>query len=209
MDQNAGRVMSQENALTDSSRPQKTISSGRLTAIDQCVSLSPLRGERVGVRGVSAACVAPSVALSPQGGRGNRCCLPHTWIARPYASSTLSCIISTERRMREDRVHQVFLGGLELHGDDETLDQLRHLRADQVRAQELPGLGIEDGLDQALVLAERDRLAVADEREAADLDLAALLLGRLLGQADAGDLRMAIGAAGDAQLVERMRHAGP
>ena len=39
IDQNAGRVMSQENALTDNSRPQKTISSG-LTA-STMVSLSP------------------------------------------------------------------------------------------------------------------------------------------------------------------------
>jgi hypothetical protein len=33
-------------------------------------------------------------------------------------------------------------------------------------------LGVEDGLDQAIGFAQRDRLAVADEGEAADLDLA-------------------------------------
>ncbi len=70
-----------------------------------------------------------------------------------------------QRRMREDRVHQLFLGGLELHGNDEALNQLGHLGADHVRAQQLPGLGIEDGLHQPLVLAQRDGLAVADERE--------------------------------------------
>jgi hypothetical protein len=47
---------------------------------------------------------------------------------------------------------------------------------------------IEHGLDEAFRLAERDRLAVADEGELADLDLAALLLGARLGEADAGDL---------------------
>src|SRR5262249_34585315 len=70
---------------------------------------------------------------------------------------------------------------------------------------QLAGLGVEDGLDEPLVLAERDRLAVADEREAADFDIAALLLGRGLGQADAGDLRLAVGAAGYHALVQRVR----
>jgi hypothetical protein len=52
--------------------------------------------------------------------------------------------------MREDRVHQLFLGRLQVHGDDEALDQFGHFRADHVRAQQLAGLGVEDGLDQAL-----------------------------------------------------------
>ena len=59
-------------------------------------------------------------------------------------------------------------------GDDEALDQLGDFRADHVGAEQLAGLGVEHGLDHALGLAERDRLAVADEREAADLDLVAL-----------------------------------
>jgi hypothetical protein len=62
--------------------------------------------------------------------------------------------------------------------DDVALDQLGHLGADHVGAEQLAGLGVEHGLDHALGLAERDRLAVADEREAADLDLVALFLGR-------------------------------
>ena len=41
--------------------------------------------------------------------------------------------------------------------------------------------------------------------KAADLDGEAGVLGLLLGQADAGDLRRAIGAAGDLELVERVR----
>ncbi len=59
--------------------------------------------------------------------------------------------------------------------DDKALDQLGHFRADHMGAQQLAGLGVEHGLDQALWLAQRDRLAVADEGEAADLDLAARL----------------------------------
>ena len=59
------------------------------------------------------------------------------------------------------------------------------------------GLGVEDGLDHTLALAERDRLAVADEGEAADLDLPARLLRLRLRHADRGDLGLAIGAARD------------
>ena len=55
------------------------------------------------------------------------------------------------------------------------LDQLGDLGADHVRAQQLAGLGVEHRLDHALGLAQRDRLAVADEREVADLDLVARL----------------------------------
>ena len=54
--------------------------------------------------------------------------------------------------------------------DDVALDQLGHFGADHVRAEQLAGLGVEHRLHQALGLAQRDRLAVADERESADLD---------------------------------------
>ena len=107
--------------------------------------------------------------------------------------------------MREDGVHQFFLGGLEVHRDDEALDQLGDFRADQMGAQQLAGLGVEDRLRKPRILAERDRLAVGDEVEATDLDLVAGGLCLRLGQADAGDLRVAIGAARDHQLVHGMR----
>src|SRR6185437_2800394 len=64
---------------------------------------------------------------------------------------------------------------------------------------------VEHDLDQSLVLAERNRLAVADKREAADPDLAAALLGPRLGETDGGDLRIAIGAAGNEVLVGGVR----
>src|SRR5262249_8653403 len=99
-----------------------------------------------------------------------------------------------ERRVREDAVDQVFLGRLQVHGDDETRDQLGALGADHVAAKELPGLLVEDGLDQAFGLAERDRLAVADERELADADVVARLFCFLLGETNRGNLRAAIGA---------------
>src|SRR6185295_12860994 len=75
---------------------------------------------------------------------------------------------------------------------------------DHMRAEELAAVGIEDGLHQALVFAERDGLAVADKGKAADFDGAALLLGSLFGQPHAGDLRLAVGAAGNLRLVEGM-----
>src|SRR5262245_24824827 len=40
-----------------------------------------------------------------------------------------------QRRVREDRVHEVFLGGLELHGNGKALDQLGHFCADHVCAE--------------------------------------------------------------------------
>jgi hypothetical protein len=104
--------------------------------------------------------------------------------------------------MREDRVHQIFLGCLQVHGNDIALDQLRHFRADHVRAKQLAGFLIEDRLDQPVGLTQRDCLAVANEGEAADLDLVPSFLGFGFGQTDRRDLRIAIGAAGDLFLVQ-------
>ncbi len=39
--------------------------------------------------------------------------------------------------MREDAVHQFFFGRLQVHGDDEALDQFGDLGAAQMRAQKL------------------------------------------------------------------------
>ncbi len=64
--------------------------------------------------------------------------------------------------------------------------------------------GIEDRLDEAFRLTERNGLAVADEGEAADLQRVAGLLGLALGKAHGGDLRQAIGAARNRQFVERV-----
>src|SRR5688572_15863470 len=72
-------------------------------------------------------------------------------------------------------------------------------------AEKLTGLLVEDHLGEALILAERHCLAVADKWEAADPDLKLLLLRRLLGEAHRGDLRRAIGAAWNQALVHRVR----
>ena len=61
--------------------------------------------------------------------------------------------------------------------DRVALDQLGDLGADHVRAEQLAGLRVEHRLHEAFGLAERDRLAVADEGELADLHLVAGFLG--------------------------------
>ena len=77
--------------------------------------------------------------------------------------------------MREDGVDQLFLGGLEPHGNDEALNQFRDLRAYHVGPKQFTGLGIEDRLDETLILTQRNGLAIGQEREAADLNLSTLL----------------------------------
>ena len=58
-------------------------------------------------------------------------------------------------RVRVHGVEDLFLGGLELLGHHQLGDQLGGLRADQVGAQELAVLGVEDELDEALGLVRR------------------------------------------------------
>src|SRR5438105_9856902 len=114
-----------------------------------------------------------------------------------------------QSRVRKDRMDQLGLGRLQGFGDRVALDQLCHLGADHMRAQELTGFAVEDRLDHSLGLAERYRLAVSDEREMADLDLVAGIARSLFGQSDAGDLRPAIGASRDVADVERVHVVDP
>src|SRR6266851_3766950 len=74
-----------------------------------------------------------------------------------------------------------------------------------MRPEQLAGLLVEDHLDQALVLTQCDRLAVADKRKTPDADFTAALLCRRLGEADRGYLRIAIGAARNEVLVHGVR----
>ena len=103
--------------------------------------------------------------------------------------------------MRKDRRHQFGLGAFERARDRIALNQFRDFGTNHMRADQLAGPGIEHRLHQALGFAERDGLAVALEREAADLDLVPLGLGRSLRQTDRGDLRLAISAA---RYIERI-----
>src|SRR6266566_10078634 len=107
--------------------------------------------------------------------------------------------------MRKDGVHQLLFGGFEIHRDHVTLDQLGHFGPYHVRAEEGPAVFVKDHLDQALVLAERDRLPVAHERKAADSNVELLILRSLLGETDRSNLRRAIGASWDEPFIHRMR----
>ena len=100
-----------------------------------------------------------------------------------------------QRRVREDRVDEVRLGSSSRLADRIALDQFGDLGADHVRAEQLAGLRVEHGLYEAFRLAERDRLAVADEGELADLDLVALSLAAASVSPTDATCGLAIGAA--------------
>src|SRR5829696_5252898 len=94
-----------------------------------------------------------------------------------------------QRRVREDAMDEFLLGGLQVHGDHVALDELRHLGANHMGPEQLSRRLVEHRLNEAVGLTERDRLAVAEKGEAADLYVVALLLRSRLGEADARDLR--------------------
>jgi len=141
-------------------------------------------GERVGVRG----CVHSyrtrgtpphppslrSVDLSPRAGRGEdrASFAPPSHIQHPPIRIQHGFLHHLrQRRMREHGVHQLFFGGLQIHRHHVALDQLGDFGADHVGAQQLAGSLVEDHFDQPLVLTERNGLAVADERKAADANV--------------------------------------
>ena len=76
-----------------------------------------------------------------------------------------------------------------------------------MRPQKLACFGIENSFDHPFRLAQSNRLAIADEREAPNAHLMACLLGLCFGISDAGHLRRAIGATGNAFGLDRMRRA--
>src|SRR3546814_18979801 len=77
-----------------------------------------------------------------------------------------------ERRMREDRIEQIFSSRFELLGYHETLDQLGDFRPDKMCTKAFPTLLVPDRLREAIGAAKRDPLAIADDREVGGADLA-------------------------------------
>src|SRR3546814_17190204 len=69
-----------------------------------------------------------------------------------------------ERGMGEDGVHELLLGGFELAGDDIALDQLRHFRADHMRAEQFAGRPVEHRLYHTLAHPHRARPSVTTEK---------------------------------------------
>src|SRR3546814_15346664 len=94
-----------------------------------------------------------------------------------------------ERRMREDRIEQIFSRRFELLGYHETLDQLGDFRPDKLCTKEFPTLLVPDRLREAIGVAQRDRLAIADERDLAGADLEAELARLRLRPADRSEKR--------------------
>ena len=72
-----------------------------------------------------------------------------------------------QRRVREDRMHQICLDQFSGFRDDIALDQFGNLRADHMGAQQLAGLFVKDGFDITFRLAQRNRLAIAVKRGSA------------------------------------------
>jgi hypothetical protein len=94
--------------------------------------------------------------------------------------------------MWEYSVHKVGFDQFCRFADCIALDQLGHFRADHMSPQQFTGFGVEYGFNEAFCFAQRDGFAVTDKREIANFYLIASFLGLGFGQADAGNLRVAI-----------------
>src|SRR5216683_111640 len=111
--------------------------------------------------------------------------------------------------MRVDRKHQVFDGPFEFHHGHGFGDQFGGQRADDMDAEDLAVLCVGHHLDEAFMLVDDAGLGVGGEGELADLNRHAEFLRFGLGETDAANLRLAVGASGDAVLVDRLaRFAG-
>src|SRR5215213_7551036 len=106
--------------------------------------------------------------------------------------------------MGENGVNQFFLRGLQVHRDNETLDQFGDLCPNHVSANQRAGLRIENRFYETLVLAQGNGLAVPHKWKAAHSYFAALGLCPRFSQANGSNLGMAIGAARNFALIQRM-----
>ena len=91
----------------------------------------------------------------------------------------------------------------------EALDQFGDFGADHMGAKEFSGVGVEERLDHPLILAKRDRLPIGGERKSANAQFISGGAGLRFRQADAGDLRPAVGAGGNFLALQRMRASVP
>ncbi len=88
-------------------------------------------------------------------------------------------------------------GRFQRHGQADFGDEFRRVGADDVRAEDFAVRLAQDQLHKALGVARSDRLAAGLVGEFPHFILESLFLCRLFGHADAGDLRLAVGAAGE------------
>ncbi|MEN9469998.1 MAG: hypothetical protein RL630_1731, partial [Verrucomicrobiota bacterium] len=100
-----------------------------------------------------------------------------------------------QRGVRVDRRGDFLVGGL--HGDGEAKlgDHLSGIGSDDVGAEDFAVLLADEELHEPFALADGKGFAAGHEREFADLEFEAFFLRGAFGEADAGDLRLAIGAS--------------
>ena len=106
--------------------------------------------------------------------------------------------------MRVDRPDQLFHRALEPQRQHGLGHELGRSRPDHVHAQHLIVLLVGDDLHEPFGLAGHLGAAEDAERERADPHVVAALLRLGLGQPDAADLGVAIGAAGHVVVVQRL-----
>ena len=94
--------------------------------------------------------------------------------------------------MRENRFHQLMLGGFQLLCNCVTLDKLCDFCANHMRAQELASFRVKDGFDKTFRFAQSYRFAISDIREAADFYIISRGFGLSFSMTNAGNLWMAI-----------------
>ena len=103
------------------------------------------------------------------------------WPARPWKAS---CTASRQRRVRVHVARRLEGGEVPLLRERQLGQQLGHVGADQVAAEQLEVLAVGDELDEADRLAEAVGLAVRRERELRDLDVVAGVARLLLGETE-------------------------
>ena len=129
----------------------------------------------------------------------------HAWIILPSESRHASATASDSVGMRMDREVHFLDRELVRPRDDELVNQLRRVRADDVRAEDLAVLRVANDLHEALRLARRARAAAGHERKLPDLVVELLVLALLLGEADRRDFGMAVRRVRDVAVVHSVR----
>ena len=120
-----------------------------------------------------------------------------------------------QRRVRMDRLADVHRVGAHLDGQRDLADHVAGVRADDAAAEDLAvavrlGRVIEQQLGEALVAAVGDGAARGRPREQALLDLDALRLGLVFGQADPRHFWIGVGHRRDhaSRNAKRYQNAG-
>src|SRR5581483_5007488 len=109
------------------------------------------------------------------------------------------------RRVSVKRADQLLDRGFELQRGRRFGDELRRARPDHVDPQQLVVFLLGHDLDEPFGFARHLGAPEHAERKRSDADVVAARFCFLLGQADAADLRVAVGACGDVVVIDRPR----